>query len=389
MVKQVSLWVWVLVGVIAAASGLSEVFGSAARGELLDVGVFRDAGNALISGADLYDDFPTRSGFRFIYPPFAALLFVPLTWMPEPVMDVVWTLATMACVALISWLALRRLDVKITPLVLVGVIAWSLAIDPLQANFFFGQINVFLFTLVVVDVLGLLPRQLRGVGVGIAAGIKITPAAFAILFLVKKDWASVARAAGTFVGTILIGVLMRPAETWYYFTDEFFNTDRGGNAMYPPNQALSGLFARAGLEAPTGVIFLVFALLTGLGAWYLLRRGLDVHALFFVALGISVGGPYAVSHHFSCVMLAVPLIFAAVPSVWKLAYVLYVAVLFVPSYQLYPEVDAYSFSTPLWYMGNLMGSASLTMWVALLLERWFPAESKLIAHQNVPSYSGT
>ena len=76
MVKQVSLWVWVLVGVLAAASGLSEVFGAAARGELLDVGVFRDAGNALTSGADLYDDFPTRSGFRFIYPPFAALLFV-------------------------------------------------------------------------------------------------------------------------------------------------------------------------------------------------------------------------------------------------------------------------------------------------------------------------
>lgn len=49
MVKQVSLWVWVLVGVLAAASGLSEVFGSAARGELLDVGVFRDAGNALIA----------------------------------------------------------------------------------------------------------------------------------------------------------------------------------------------------------------------------------------------------------------------------------------------------------------------------------------------------
>ena len=103
-------------------------------------------------------------------------------------------------------------------------------------------------------------------------------------------------------------------------------------------------------------------------------------ALFFVALGISVGGPYAVSHHFSCVMLAVPLIFAAVPSVWKLAHVLYVAVLFVPSYQLYPEVDAYSFSTPLWYMGNLIGLASLAMWAALLLERWFPAESKLIAH---------
>ena len=120
MVKQVSLWVWVLIGVLAAASGLSEVVGSAARGELLDVGVFRDAGNALTSGADLYDDFPTRSGFRFIYPPFAALLFVPLTWMPEPVMDVVWTLATMACVALISWLALRRLDVKVTPLVPVS-----------------------------------------------------------------------------------------------------------------------------------------------------------------------------------------------------------------------------------------------------------------------------
>jgi alpha-1,2-mannosyltransferase len=112
----------------------------------------------------------------------------------------VWAILAMAA----SRLQLQ--GARTLALALTGV---ALLFEPVRANIGFGQINIFLILMVTADVLGFTPRRARGVLLGLAAGIKITPAAFGVLFLVRRDWASLARAVGTVAATIGLGHLIR------------------------------------------------------------------------------------------------------------------------------------------------------------------------------------
>ena len=162
---------------------------------LMDAGVFRDAGFAITHGHPLYsEEFPTRSGFRFLYPPFAAVLFAPLMLVGERVQDMAWTVGTITAVFATVGMCAHRLGLRPWWMWAVACAGFSVILEPLRSHLDYGQINIFLVALVVADVLGYIPRRFRGLGVGIAAGIKITPAGFGLIFLVRKDWASLARA---------------------------------------------------------------------------------------------------------------------------------------------------------------------------------------------------
>lgn len=287
----------------------------AATSYLMDVEVFQDAGWALRRGQDLYsENFPTRSGYRFIYPPFAALLFYPLTWLGPVTLQVTWTICTIAAIYAMLWMIFKRIRCEKPAIFAASILGLVLLLEPLNSNFRFGQINVFLALLVVADVLGFIPKKLRGIGVGVAAGIKITPAAYALLFLMRKDWLSVAKSFGWFLVTAIIGTVIRPQESLYFWTKEFFASNRGGQPSYEANQAMSGLLARAGLEGTAlniGIygFFVLGAVAAAFMAWALQRDGHYVLALGVVALAVSFAGPYAVTHHWSIVMVFVPIIF--------------------------------------------------------------------------------
>lgn len=286
----------------------------AATAYMMDLEVFQDAGWAFRRGQDLYSaEFPTRSGFRFIYPPFAALPFYPLTWAGPVTLQLIWTLATVAAVWAMLWMVLTRLTAERPKLLATCLLGVVLLLDPLRANVLFGQVNVFLALLVVSDVLGFMPKKLRGLGVGVAAGIKITPAAYALVFLMRRDFVAVAKSFGWFLVTVALGFAVRFQESIYFWTDEFFAGNRGGAPTYEANQAFSGLLARAGLEGTAldiGIygFFLFGAIAAAFVAWIYHRNGYEVAALGFVALAVSFAGPYAVSHHWSIVMVFVPLV---------------------------------------------------------------------------------
>lgn len=281
---------------------------------MMDVEVFQDAGWALRRGQDLYsEDFPSRSGFRFIYPPFAALLFYPLTWAGPTTLQIIWTLATMAAVWALLWMVATRIRAERPILLASGLLGVVLLLDPLRANVLFGQINVFLALLIVADVLGFLPRKLRGLGIGIAAGIKITPAAYALVFLMRRDYWAVLTSFLWFLLTVGIGFIARYQESIYFWTEEFFASNRGGAPTYEANQAFSGLLARAGVEGTAlsvGIygFFLFGALAAAFATWSYHRAGYDVTALAVVALAVSFAGPYAVSHHWAITMIFFPLL---------------------------------------------------------------------------------
>lgn len=302
------LLVWQVVGVV----------GHFRENFLLDVGVFRDAGRAIVEGGGLYgDDFDSRSGFAFIYPPLAAALFVPLTWFDEGLMETLWTMASLVAAWGVLAMVADRLRLRWAPLVAVPMLGFALCLEPLQTHLMYGQINVFLVAMVTADLLGYTPRWLRGAGVGLAAGIKITPAAYALVFLVSRRWGDLARSAGTFLITVVLGWVMRPTESLFYWTEEFFNGDRGGPPEFNANQAITGLLAKAGMDgelAQTVMIpgLLVIAVVSGWAAWRLVRAGRPVTTLLLLILAVSISAPVAVTHHWAGIIVAVGLLVSLV-----------------------------------------------------------------------------
>ncbi|AHW62655.1 glycosyltransferase 87 family protein [Corynebacterium glyciniphilum] len=365
------LLVWQVVGVV----------GHFRENFLLDVGVFRDAGRAIVEGGGLYgDDFDSRSGFAFIYPPLAAALFVPLTWFDEGLMETLWTMASLVAAWGVLAMVADRLRLRWAPLVAVPMLGFALCLEPLQTHLMYGQINVFLVAMVTADLLGYTPRWLRGAGVGLAAGIKITPAAYALVFLVSRRWGDLARSAGTFLLTVVLGWVMRPTESLFYWTEEFFNGDRGGPPEFNANQAITGLLAKAGMDgelAQTVMIpgLLVIAVVSGWAAWRLVRAGRPVTTLLLLILAVSISAPVAVTHHWTGIIVAVGLLVSLVLGVEgqprdRLTLVA-VSVLLMANLLLDNSVGTreplYRMFEGTWLLENVQGIAGIVCFVLLLV----------------------
>lgn len=371
-----------LAGVVFLWRGMDVAIRHALDAYLLDVGVFQDAGRAAKENLPLYShDFPSRSGFRFLYPPIAAVLFEPLLWISmnfsENTMELTWTIASGFALLGVMAMVVRRLGFRWWWMWAIGLTGLAVQLEPIRTHLMYGQINIFLILLVTADVLGYTPQKVRGLGVGLAAGLKITPAAYALLFVVRKDWWSVARSVGFFLLTAALGFLFRGPESVYYWTIEFFNEDRGGPPVYPPNQALSGLITRAGVsesveQAIMGPGFIVIALLTLYGAWKLRAAHRDVDALLMVVLGISLANPIAVTHHWSGIVIAVALVMVPANR-WVLAgLIVLLTANYLGLYRLYPLGDngsalSYHFEFPLWFVENFQGLAGLLLFVIYLV----------------------
>lgn len=408
-----------VVGIVLCFWQLTGVLDHSRNAYLLDVGVFRDAGQAFLDHAPFYgDDFPSRSGFAFIYPPLAALLFVPLTWLDETTMQLTWTWASVAAAWLVLWMAVYRVLPRELPawvgrqfrgragragfsgVLGVGALGFTLCLEPLQVHLMYGQINVFLILLVAADLLGFTPRWLRGAGVGVAAGIKVTPAAYALVFLVRRRWGDLARSLGGFLATVVVGWIARADQSFDFWTDEFFAGDRGGAADFEANQAITGLLSRAGMDpdlAQKVMIpgLLVIAVIAGWAAWHLLQARRPVSTLLLMVLAVSTAAPIAVTHHWTGLIVAVVLLAAQLAALvagrrdrWDWPTLLGSAVLLAANwvtttiddpgyqssryhhYQVYPEDGPYSFGTANWFYGNIQGLAGIVCLLLLCVAAW-------------------
>ncbi|TXG92881.1 DUF2029 domain-containing protein [Rhodococcus rhodnii] len=289
----------------------------------MDLSVFQDAGRAFREGLPLYSaDFPSTSGFRFIYPPFAAVLFAPLASIGATVLQVGWTVLNIVLVWWIVRTVLRALNVPRATVVAIAVAGVALLLEPVRSNFAFGQINIVLVALVVADCLGVLPRRLRGVGVGLAAAIKLTPAAFGLIFLLRRDYRSVGRVVGTFAATIALGFALLPQASLWFWTTEFFLSDRAGNHEFVRNQAVTGMLARVGVDGVVAdAVWLLAAAVVVAAAWWaalrFVRAGEQVAAVGVVSLAVLLGAPFAVTHHWVWCILLVPLAIAPAYRSWR------------------------------------------------------------------------
>lgn len=305
---------------------------------------------------------------------------MPLTWFDEGLMETLWTMASLVAAWGVLAMVADRLRLRWAPLVAVPMLGFALCLEPLQTHLMYGQINVFLVAMVTADLLGYTPRWLRGAGVGLAAGIKITPAAYALVFLVSRRWGDLARSAGTFLITVVLGWVMRPTESLFYWTEEFFNGDRGGPPEFNANQAITGLLAKAGMDgelAQTVMIpgLLVIAVVSGWAAWRLVRAGRPVTTLLLLILAVSISAPVAVTHHWAGIIVAVGLLVSLVLGVEgqprdRLTLVA-VSVLLMANLLLDNSVGTreplYRMFEGTWLLENVQGIAGIVCFVLLLV----------------------
>jgi len=294
---------------LAAAAIYFVHFGHAGLGGYrIDLDVYRTGAKVLLHGGDLYGRLPLLADghqLPFTYPPFAALTFIPLALVGYSTANWLLTAVTIACVA-----ASLRCFAARTPgqtgarmrRLLPWALPAALLLEPIRSTLTYGQINAVLMALVTVDCLTRSPRWPRGIGVGIAAAVKLTPGIFLLFFLLRRDLRAAARAGLAFTACTGAGFALAPHDSLRYWTQIAYQPARVGGIAYAANQSILGTLARLGLSHPAETwlwlaLCLLVAALAVTGMRGAIKAGQVTHALLLNAAAGLLISPISWSHH--------------------------------------------------------------------------------------------
>lgn len=121
---------------------------------------------------------------------------------------------------------------------------WTAAaiwLEPIRLLLNYSQVGVFL-TFAVLYAAFTSRSWLAGLLVGLAAGVKITPAITGLYFLAMRRWVAAAGAVAAFFGTVGITALIAPAETREFFVALFSRVPVSTGTSN--NQSLLGTVSR-------------------------------------------------------------------------------------------------------------------------------------------------
>lgn len=263
-----------------------------------DLDVYRRGAAALATGRPIYELVPGQ--YPFTYPPFAAILMLPLGYMARAAAIAVMATFSLVAFVLICAITTRKLQIdrRLGWLLALGAIS----LQPVFQTFELGQVNLILMALVMLDCL-VVPRRYRGIGVGLAAAIKIVPGIFVLYFLLRRDWRALAQSGVTFAATLLVSALVTPQETMSYWTHLMGAAARTGDTISGVNQSLPAIVARLMHDRYPPTAVMVLASLCGiafaaLAARKQLTRGHNLAALVCVAAGGLLASPVSWNHHY-------------------------------------------------------------------------------------------
>ena len=250
---------------------------------LLDLRVYRDAIELWrTQGLNPYGVYVTEWKLPFTYPPFAILVLLPFSLMNFKVAAFSLLVVSFLATAITTWVAWSRGlsgnqlaffgRFGIVCLVL-GSSGVATRLDPFQSTFDYGQVNVMLMVIVCVDLLIVQGRS-KGVLLGIAIAIKLTPAVFVAYLIWQRNWRSVWTTLATVAVVTGLAGLVLPAASIEYWTRTVFATDRIGQARYIGNQSLKGAWVRI---VGDGSLATALWLLSAVAVLALLWRALEEH----------------------------------------------------------------------------------------------------------------
>ncbi len=293
--------------------------------KLADLEVYLRAGRVLLAGGDIYH---LPDSLPFLYPPFAAILAVPLTVLPHGLVQAGWAVA----VALTVVALLRRLGLTGWRLSLVATAAIRV-LEPVNQTVAFGQLGAFLVGLVMLDLVPgprTVPGPHRGTAeagrlhggprrppgrwsgrwlpegllVGLATAIKLTPGLFFVYLLAVRRFRAAAVAIGTMVAASLLALVLAPrTSVVFWLRLAHGDSGLGHSIIYLLNQSVIGASTRIlGYNAVgngVGLVIAAGAALIGVIAavrWH--RSGDEAMAVLVCGLATLLASPVSWSHHF-------------------------------------------------------------------------------------------
>ncbi|MCX5532115.1 glycosyltransferase 87 family protein [Streptomyces sp. NBC_00006] len=283
---------------------------------MADVLVYRAEGAAVLAGGgDLYGFTVTEWQLPATYPPFAALLFVPAAWVPLGVLKAVFLFGNIGLVVVLVRLSCRFVGLRVTWAAVCAVAAFALWLEPVFQTVLFGQINLALACLILWDLTRPPGASYKGLALGIATGIKLTPAVFIVYLFLAGRRREAAHAVAGFVGTVAVGALVLPYASGEFWTRRLYETGRVGKAWIVDNQSLQGLVARVLHEAEPGLLWAVPAAAVGVAGLYAARAArTPARGVVLAALTALLVSPISWSHHW---VWCVPLIAVVWAEGWR------------------------------------------------------------------------
>jgi alpha-1,2-mannosyltransferase len=322
-------WIATAAGAAAVVAALAVLY-SAYIPLMNDFEVYFYGGNRVLQAGEtgVNELYAPRDGLPFTYPPFAALLFAALATLGQGAGSLVFTATALLGAAVVSaWLTRHyfglgrwrdaAMDWRFRAVALAGTAA-ILLLGPWRDTFDFGQINVILMGLILTDFA--LHGKARagehrwpaGLLIGLAAGIKLTPLAFGLYFLVRRDFKALGWMAVGFFGSIVLAWAVLPNASWTFWTKILPDTGRIGGPGYVDNLSVKGLLLHLGLPdtSVTTLMWLVLALaltaVTALVITWAVAAEENFVAVSATALLMLLISPVSWSHHWVWMAVALP-----------------------------------------------------------------------------------
>jgi alpha-1,2-mannosyltransferase len=283
-------------------------FDPLARNNAIDLDVYRASGEAVRNGSSLYAEALTDLNYN--YTPFAALLFVPMTLVGADALHYIWFVLNLVLLTCVIATALARLgksrggELWRASAGLAGLMVW---LQPVTWGLVLGQVNLALAAAILWDskdaeVSG---RRVwyRGVLIGVAAGIKLTPGLFIVYLLVIRKTRTACTAIAGFLGTVAVGFIGLSHESRWYWWGHFADVNHiDGDNHDRDVQSLAGTLSRLmHRDQPPTALWLVLACLLAVAgltaAARAHRQGHTLLGLTLCGLTAPVVSPFSWSHH--------------------------------------------------------------------------------------------
>jgi alpha-1,2-mannosyltransferase len=268
---------------------------------MVDLEVYRHAGSVLLAGGNFYD---LPGPLQFLYPPFAAVLAVPLALLPTTVVQLGWTAAgALALVAILHRFGLQSWLLSVASAVAVYVV------EPIVQTLAFGQLGIFLVALIVLDLVPgprVFSRRLlpEGVLTAIATAIKLTPAIFVVYLLAVRKYRAFWVAVITGIAVTLLSAAVVPAASYEFWTRlAHGDTGLGHSIIYYTNQSVMAdivrIFGLGSAPAIAGLVLSAVVAVAGVWAAMLWHRLGDVRlAVNLCGVAGLLASPVSWLHHF-------------------------------------------------------------------------------------------
>ena len=304
----------------------------------VDVEVYREAARSVLYGRPIYDQLTEPPQLLpFTYPPFAALLALPLAALPFNVVGWLWTAMQVAATYATVVIAFRALLARaggwkwVAAAVVAVPMLW---LHPVADGVRFGQVNAFIVLACVADLVVTRPRWARGTLIGLATAVKLTPGVFLVHLAWSRQWRAAATVVAAAAAATIGAFLVLPEASLAFWGEALSDPTRLGPNAGTSNQSIRGFLLRLGPDGVAGtVLWLVLALAVAGWGLTLARRaylaGDRVAAVAVMGLVAVLCSPVSWIHHFAWMVVVIAALlgdgrsprrraFAAVITVWFL-----------------------------------------------------------------------